>query len=253
MATGDSYTAASVLAVREANGDADGRAMRQQAPRMAGSMKKQQPLWSRLDRAEWRRRLWHMAPGLLPFVLWAVPHADPISPTLRGIMLLAAAGIGGGIYIGYRRIERNGETGQRLWSVAGYAGSVLATLLLFPQHAERGLTVLAVLAWGDGSATLGGKLIGGPTLPWNRSKTAAGMVCFLAIGSLMATLAFWGESANLEAATPGIALSTAFACGTATAIAAAFAESIPSAINDNVRVGLTAAVTISIAHAIVLS
>lgn len=209
-------------------------------------------LLSRIDRTELRRRFWHMTPGLLPFALWPIPHADPLSPTLRAIMLVVAALLGGAIFAGYRRIERTGESGQRLWSVAGYAGSVIATLLLFPQHAERGLAVLAMLAWGDGSATLGGRLIGGPRLPWNREKSLSGFLCFIAVGLPMTSLVLWGESHNLEATTPGLSLTAAFACGAVAATAAAIAESVPSRVNDNVRVGLTAAVTISLCHAMVL-
>ena len=108
-------------------------------------------LAARLGPNELRRRIWHMSPGLLPFILWAIPHADPMSPTLRGILILASLGLGIGIFAKYRQIQREEDHG-RLMSVIGYAGSVLAMLMLFPADLELGLTLLAILAFGDGAA-----------------------------------------------------------------------------------------------------
>lgn len=205
---------------------------------------------SRLSSAEWRRRFWHMAPGLLPFCLWPIPHADPISPTLRAIMIAVAAVIGGLIFFRYRRIERHAGDNQRLAAVAGYVLSVLGTLLLFPAHAEIGLAVLGVLAFGDGSATLGGLLLGGPRLPWNRSKTVSGLLCFIIVGGALSSVIYWGESHNLEAMhPPGPATwTTALACGLTASFVAAIAESIPSRINDNIRVGVSSAVALAALH-----
>lgn len=208
---------------------------------------------SRLDATEIRRRVWHMTPGLLPLALWFYPHADPISPTLRAILLGVVVVLGLFVYGQYRRIERQGEQGQRLMSVAGYAGSVLVTLLLFPAHIELGLTVLAVLAFGDGSATLLGKLLGGPGLPWNPEKSWSGFLGFIAIGGSMASLIYWGETHfNPEALGPGVSLAQALACGFAPAILGAVYESIPSKLNDNLRVGATAAATVTAVHILVV-
>src|SRR5262245_10460181 len=41
----------------------------------------------RLGDREFRRRLMHIAPGLLPFVLLPIPHEDPLSPLLLWIMI----------------------------------------------------------------------------------------------------------------------------------------------------------------------
>ena len=138
-------------------------------------------------------------------------------------------------------------------SVAGYAGSVLMTLLLFPAHAELGLTVLAVLAFGDGSATLLGKLIGGPRLPWNREKSWSGFLAFVAVGGTMASLIYWGETHfNPEALGSGVTFWQALACGFAPALLGAVYESIPSRINDNIRVGAVAAITVTAVHVLVV-
>jgi dolichol kinase len=194
-----------------------------------------------------------MAPGLLPLLLWYFPHRDPISPTLRGIMIVVAFALAIGIFAGYRRIQRQGESNQRLAVVAGYAASVLLTLIAFPRDAEIGLTVLAILAFGDGSATLAGLLIGGPKLPWNGEKTVSGLVCFLLVGVAMASLVYWGETnMNPEAASPIATIRAAMFCGGLAALVAGIVESISSRINDNIRVGVAAALTLAMTHGVVV-
>lgn len=201
---------------------------------------------------EVRRRIWHMAPGLLPFLLWPIPHRDPLSPTLQIIMIGLCLALGAWIFFGFRHIARNGRINDRISGVGGYAGSVLATLLLFPQHAEMGLMVLGVLAFGDGAATLGGLLLRGPALPWNHDKTWAGFFTFLGIGIPLASLIYWGESHNLEALQPGVSFSTALVCGGIPVTVSALAESIKSPINDNIRVGITSAVAVVVTHGLLV-
>lgn len=208
---------------------------------------------SGLSTAEWRRRIWHTTPGLLPFLLWFVPHRDPISPTLRGIMVLLAIALAGHIYWRYRHIQRQQDR-ERASAVLGYALSVLAMLLIFPQHAELGLTVLAVLAFGDGSATWGGLTFGGPKLPWNPHKTWSGLASFLIIGTAMASVIYWGETQfNPESQEyQAVSFQTALACAGTAVTLAAFAESLPLRINDNIRVGIAAAVGVTTMHALLL-
>jgi phytol kinase len=202
---------------------------------------------------EWRRRLWHAGPGLLPFLLWAIPHRDPISPTLLVVMLLLVCGLAGHVYWRYQQIER-GQDHERLSAVAGYALSVLVTFLIFPRHAELGLTVLAVLAFGDGSATLGGLLLGGPKLPWNPRKTWAGLASFLAVGTPLASLFYWGETRfNPESLEyQAVPFTTALCCAGVAVCFAAIAETLPSRINDNIRVGIAAALGVTTMHALLL-
>lgn len=211
------------------------------------------PLTARLDRSELRRRLWHMAPGLLPFVLWFFPHSDPMSPRLRTIVILIAVVLATSIYRRFRMIARHEELDDGTVAVFGYAGSVLAAVLLFPAHIELGLTVLGIVAFGDGSATLGGLLLDGPRLPWNREKTWAGLLTFLLIGTPMAALIFWGEPYhNPEALGTPVAFSTALICAGAAVLASAISESLPSRVNDNLRVGVTAAVALAVLQSVMV-
>jgi dolichol kinase len=211
------------------------------------------PTATGMTAAEWRRRAWHASPGVLPFLLWAVPHRDPISPTLQVIMILLVAGLAGHVFWRYHRIERQHDR-ERVAAVLGYALSVLVMLLMFPQHAELGLTVLAVLAFGDGSATWGGLTFGGPKLPWNRRKSWSGLFCFLLVGIPLAAVIYWGETyfnpESLEY--QSVPFTTALLCASAAAGLGAIAESLPIRINDNIRVGVAAALGVTMMHGLVL-
>jgi len=185
----------------------------------------------RMGRAELRRRLLHMAPGLLPLVLWAYPHNYPdwelpVRVWVCGLAIaLAFFGINR-----RREVQRDGEldwTESVLW----YSFSVIGALAVAPRHPEYCLMVLTILAFGDGSATLGGKLIGGPRLPWNRDKSWAGLLCFWACGTVMSALAFRGE-------VPQTTFGHAAAIAALVTLAAAVAESLPLKLNDNLRVGI---------------
>lgn len=196
-----------------------------------------------LEPVEVRRRLLHMTPGILPFVLWVIPHQDPWGP----ILLTAVALLGGGIIIAaFRRYRSFARRGERDWSAAvlGYALPVLGALLLLPGEAEIGLSVLGILALGDGAATLGGLRLGGRRLPWNPRKSWTGTFCFCLGGGALATLLFWGE------AVPRVSLLTAALCVLPATLAAALVESLPLRTNDNLRVGVTALAIVLLTHAI---
>ncbi len=109
-----------------------------------------------------------------------------------------------------------------------------------------GAVVVVVLAFGDGSAYFGGKKFGGPRLPWNSQKTWAGTLTFLAVAGPLAALAYRGEAGT---ATPWMA---AALCGGGAALFAALAESLPTRLSDNLRVGVTAAVAAALIHFSVL-
>lgn len=207
------------------------------------------PSWfpGQITGRELRRRFWHMSPGLLPFILQLVSHRDPISPTLRWIILAVATGLALRIFLGFRRIQRPEER-NGLAAVAGYALSVMAMVLLFPQHLELGLALLAILAFGDGSATLFGLMIAGPKLPWNANKSWSGLAAFILVGCAMAGWIYWGESWNAEGIDPPVTFGMALQLVAPAVVAAAICESINSRINDNIRVGVVGAVVLMLTH-----
>jgi dolichol kinase len=187
----------------------------------------------RLGVTEFRRRLFHMSPALIPVGLPLIPHQDVWGPPLvSAVCILSFVGFLLAIALA-PFLTRNGEASW-MRAVLGYMVPILGGLVMFPGRAELGLMTLQIIALGDGSATLGGLMLGGQRLPWNRRKTFSGLLCFTVVGTLAATYSYWGE------ARPGIPILTAgLICGAA-ALCAAIVESLPIRSNDNLRVGLTA-------------
>jgi phytol kinase len=183
---------------------------------------------------ELQRRLTHMSPGLLPLLLWVIPHQDPWGPLLVNTMLAISVMLAGVILVRFRAVARtDAELGVS--AVVGYTLPVVAAILLLPGRAEIGMMTLAILAVGDGSATLGGLWFRGRRLPWNRRKTFAGLLSFCVCGTLLATIIYWGE------AQPVASWTAALTCAFCATVTAAVVESLPWPGNDNLRVGVTAA------------
>lgn len=193
------------------------------------------PEQPQLSARELKRRLWHISPGLLPFVLWFIPHRDPFSWDLKGGALAVIGVLGISILRQFKNFKRSEQDDQgKLGAVLGYALPVTLMMLLLPAWGELAFTVLAVLAFGDGFATLGGLWFRGPRLPWNWAKTWSGLACFLVCATVMGSVIYWGE------AKPRIPYEVALQIAALTTVIAAISETIPSRINDNIRVGITA-------------
>jgi dolichol kinase len=189
-------------------------------------------LASRLTPHEWRRRLIHMSPGVIPFVLTAIPHHDPVGWRLLSIVALLTLGL---VVFALRREKLFARTGERGWatSVISYGLITTSLLLAFPAQLELGMVVMIIIALGDGSATLAGLIVRGRRLPWNQAKSWVGLTAFLVCGGSLATLAYWFE------ARPGVSPLLALTCVMPAVFAAALAESLPVRLNDNIRVGVT--------------
>lgn len=187
----------------------------------------------RLGITEFRRRLFHMSPALIPIGLPFIPHADVWGPILTSMMyVLAVIGFALAIKLG-PLLTREGEASW-MQAVVGYMVPIGIAFTFFPGRAELGLMTLQIIALGDGSATLGGKMLGGRRLPWNSKKTFSGLICFTLVGSLAATYSYWGE------ARPAVPVLTAYLICGAAALCGAIVESLPIRSNDNLRVGMTA-------------
>lgn len=199
------------------------------------------PGWARLRGAEMRRRMLHMLPGLFPFVLWAIPHPDPWGPYL----FYAVIGVTAMVVINglrqFAAFARPGEQDGRS-SILGYAFPVLISMCVSRGREELCLLTLAILAFGDGSATVGGLLLGGRPLPWNSGKTLTGLLCFWGMGGILGTVVYWGESR------PGVSWLVAAAVAGTTAFFAGILESLPSRMNDNLRVGFASILIGTVLH-----
>lgn len=189
---------------------------------------------ARIGSTELRRRLIHMSPAVLPFLLWYIPHRDPWGPLLINLALIITLALVANTVIRFRTIARTKDE-HGLGAAVGYAVPLLLLILLLPDRGELAVMTLGIIAMGDGSATLGGLWFGGQRLPWNRRKSIAGLVCFCVVGTFFATLFYWGE------ARPGVSVQTALLVGSLATIAAGLVESLPISWNDNFRVATTAA------------
>lgn len=121
-----------------------------------------------------------------------------------------------------------------------YPLSVLGLVLWFWNALWMAAAVWAVLAVGDGMASLLGQAIGGPRLPWNEKKGWVGFAAFIAFGTLAAAvLIAWTARLPLDPGawhagrTVGLAFFLATAC--------AIVESLPTTLDDNLTVPLAGA------------
>ncbi len=153
-----------------------------------------------------------------------------------------------------RALLREGERASGFsLGIALYPGVVLVAIVVFRERMELAAAVWGLLAVGDGMATVAGVLSKGGKLPWNPQKSWAGFLAFVLNGAAAAAfLIRWTQQAAVDAtpamesvgfsflAVGGDAQEFAFliaACLVA-ALAAAFAESLPTGIDDNILVGL---------------
>ena len=137
--------------------------------------------------------------------------------------------------------------------IALYPAAVLAILVVFRSRLELAAATWALIAFGDGMASAMGVTLRGPNLPWNPGKTWSGFAAFVGWGTLAsAFLIRWVQRGALDGPTSRIGGSF-FAVGAAgpragdafliagcfaAALAAAFAESIPTGVDDNITVPL---------------
>jgi len=117
-----------------------------------------------------------------------------------------------------------------------YPFSVALLVLIFRHRLDIAAAAWGLMAFGDGAATLAGTFIGGPRLPWNRSKSWSGFLAFLAAGTAAAALLhLWVAAGHPETPAPGVSI---WILAGAAALLGAFIESLPLGIDDNLTVPL---------------
>jgi uncharacterized protein (TIGR00297 family) len=196
-----------------------------------------------LTRGEIKRKAVHIAVGhfglLLRWLTWPQAALMAVIAFLFNWRLLPL--------IGGRSMWREGEHG------AGYARgillyplSVLFLILLLRDQLWMAAAGWAVLAWGDGMASIAGMALGGPRLPWNPGKGWVGTAAFVLFGALGAA-AFVGWTLHLPASSwlspriLGLVVPVTVFC--------ALVESLPTTLDDNVTVPLAAAVALPLVTA----
>ncbi|HEV3140576.1 MAG TPA: DUF92 domain-containing protein, partial [Vicinamibacterales bacterium] len=143
-----------------------------------------------------------------------------------------------------------------------YPTAVLLLILFFRSRLDIAAAAWAILAFGDGSATLVGRGVQrnaesaefaestfqekqisassafiGRALPWNPNKTIAGTIAFFVFGAAGAiALAWWTR----PAIAPEPSMLFVVAAPIAAAAAAALVESLPARLDDNISVPFAA-------------
>ncbi len=199
----------------------------------------------RLGPKELRRRMWHFAPGVGALLTLAFPRQQPLELQWL-VVTVAFCVVIACVAIHFQRTIRRPGEHDCLPSILGYAVAIIPLFFLFPAFPELPLTVAAIVAFGDGSATLVGRLAGDNKLPWNAHKSWLGTMAFVLAALPLATLIYWSES------TPHKPLEAALFCVGPAVLATALVESLPFRCNDNIFVGGTAALSMIAMRGIVL-
>jgi len=188
------------------------------------------PLLGELSGAEVLRQVLHLGVGGLALTLVF------LGP--RGSLLLA----GGllffnlvvlprlGIHQLWRRkeMERGGSRGIPFYPLA-----LVVVAVLFWNHTEVVAAAWGVLAMGDGMATLTGRALGGPALPWNARKTCLGSLAYVLCGGLAAWILLAWTLHHQGGATH---LPFLFVVAVVGAAISSFLESQPQGLDDNLLV-----------------
>ena len=188
-----------------------------------------------LSRREIARKVVHMGVGGIAF---AVVYLGPFYS-----LLCALAALLSNLFVlprfGGKLMWRGEEVRQGISiGIVLYPFSVLLLILHYWNHLEVVAAIWGILAFGDGMASIVGRGLGGPGLPWNSSKTVSGSLAYVLFGGLGAaillvhTLGVQGEPVE------GAWL---LAVSLATALLAAAIESLPLGIDDNLTVPLLCA------------
>ncbi len=128
------------------------------------------------------------------------------------------------------RHERGFDEGIVLYPMA-----VLVLVIVFRNHLHYAAIAWAMLAFGDGVATLAGKWMRIGSLPWNRDKSWGGLLsCFVASALSGIAVAYWMDYRH-----PIVVLIAA--------AAASITESLALHFDDNVTVPFAAATALVIA------
>lgn len=135
------------------------------------------------------------------------------------------------------RLYRAGDRSRPIHGIVIYPLAVLSLLLLFPRRPDIVAAAWGILAIGDGIATLVGRAVGGTRWPWNPEKTVAGTVAFASAASIAGVFLAWWVRPAVAASPP---LLFAVFVPPAAAIAAAFVETIPVRLDDNISVAASA-------------
>jgi uncharacterized protein (TIGR00297 family) len=175
------------------------------------------------------RKALHIGFGLCAFALrfltWQIAAGVAVVALLGNWLILHRL-------VGKRvaRHERGFDSGIVLYPFA-----VLVLIVAFRHRLEIAGAVWAILAFGDGFATLAGRLIRGPRLPWNPDKSFSGLVAFLAFGFVGAEVVWMAIAGNAPLTIIAVVV-----------VICAIVESLPLNVDDNFVVPLAGGVAFAL-------
>lgn len=202
---------------------------------------------SKLTANEIRRRLCHLLPGTLPFILVGIPRPDVERSLWIYQCVIAAATLVLSllVFFAYSVIAREDEQHHAI-NVATYGVVPLCLLLAFPWQPQFAAVSLTILAFGDGSATLFGRLWGARRLPWNPHKTWVGFAAFILCAGPASAVAYWLHTV------PAVTATAVFICGVVPTLVCAFVESLTSDCCENLRISGTAGLLVVVCSALLV-
>ena len=165
---------------------------------------------------------------LLPFLTWVEAAGAALAALLFNLFVLPRLELD----LGKQVAVTVGESRPVAWTgIVAYPVSVLLLILLFGRRMEVVGAVWAIMALGDGFASVAGETLRGPAIPWNRGKSWSGFLAFIAAGTLGSfALGRWIDPSLPE-------LKVLLICA-ATATVGAVVETLPIGLDDNVSVPL---------------
>jgi uncharacterized protein (TIGR00297 family) len=193
-----------------------------------------------LSRSELLRKIVHIGCGGFAFLL------RDLSPGQAAAMAVAAFLFNWQVLprIGGRELWRPGDRDKGYpLGILLYPLAVLGLILFFWASPWMAAAMWAILAFGDGPASLIGSALQGPRLPWNPRKGVIGSLAFVIFGTLgAAVLMAWTMRLplDLQAWHAPRTLGVAFSLAVVTAIV----ESLPTTLDDNLTVPLVGALTL---------
>ncbi len=182
--------------------------------------------------AQWKRKAVHAGVGLgalaLRWLDWRVAAALALAGLLFNAIVMPRLGRGL-----YRDPSVRHDAG-----IVAYPAMVLLLILVFPgPYLPIAAAVWAMMAFGDPAASIVGRSVGGPALPWNRGKTWAGLLSNWAVAGTASVLVFFFVSRREPQA-------DAVAILMLGAGIYAFLESVRAGLDDNIVAAFPTALAI---------
>ncbi|MEE8522420.1 MAG: DUF92 domain-containing protein [Thermoanaerobaculia bacterium] len=184
------------------------------------------------------RKAVHIGVGLLAFAVVVLGPAAAAGLAVALLVFNAAVlqRVGGRWLWRRDEIERGVATG-----IVAYPASVLVLILIFWRRSEVAAAVWAILAFGDGMATVLGVLRGRRELPWNRRKTWIGSLAYWLFGAAGASAVLTSSAGWQGREVPAVFV---FTVAGLAALFAAWIESQPQRLDDNLTVPLPTALVL---------